>query len=95
MTKRYNPFNYGVTWLGIIRLAIAVYCCVWIIRLINMDESVFLKILLILICLVGIFGCLVEGLPNIRAGILKARDHSNDFIIGRDPPNLPKRKEQL
>ena len=85
MNKLYNPFNYGVTWLGILRLAIAVYAAYWIYRILSADESVILKIFLILVCLVGIYACLIEGLPNIKSGIRKAKSHSSDFIIGRLP----------
>ena len=47
MNKRYNLFNYGITWLGILRLAVSVYCVYsFVCVLLFNKQSIFVRILL-------------------------------------------------
>ena len=88
MTKRYHPFNYFITWLGLLRVSIGVSCIIGCYFLFVSDEPLVLRIFGCLMMIIGVFGCLVEGLPNIKEGIKKAKRHSQDFILGRDKPDL-------
>ena len=72
--------NYGCTWLGIIRIAIAISCPYFIYRLIQSDgDPLFLRIFGSLLLVFTAFGCLVQGIPNIKEGIENRRSYERQL----------------
>lgn len=85
MTKRYNLFNYGITWIGILIIAFSAAIAFVVIRYVFLiDESLIKKILIgVVSVLVIVFGVIPKGMMCIREGQKKAFNCDENYILGR------------
>lgn len=69
-------FNYGITWLGLIRVSLGIACPIILIFVLYSNEKLISKIALTVILLITSFGCFIQGIPNLKEGYshLKYRD---------------------
>lgn len=87
MNKRYHLFNYAITWIGIIRLLLCIGCIVAAVFFLKSDEPFALRIGGILIMLFAVFVVSFDIISNIKEGINKAKNHSQDYLYGREKRN--------
>ena len=88
MNKRYNLFIYLDTWIGILRYVIGIGAAFSAYFLFVTDEPLVLRIFGSILMIICTIVCFYQGTSNIKDGILKAKRQNQDFLYGREKPDL-------